>query len=201
MKQIQFVLLCAAVCVLTGCDIIKQQLSAAYLRNLPQAPFDVVIVPGTPYDSARISPIYKARMFWAKALFDKGIARNLIFSGAAVHSAYIEAQTMKTMADSMGIPGGHTYIESRAQHSLENVAYSIELARQLGFKKIAVATDPFQAYYFKRHLNVKVLPIALLPFSLDSMPLYYKRNAPLIDARQAKIENFIPLERREVAAR
>ena len=199
MKPPVFLLLCTAVFLLNSCDIIKEQISVAYTRNISSAPFDVVIVPGTPYDSVKVSPIYKARLLWAKTLFDKGLVKNIIFSGAATHSAYVEGQTMKMMADSMGIPTEHTFVESRALHSVENVAYSIELAHQLGFKKIAVATDPFQSYYLKHHLADDNFKVALLPFSLDSMPVYFKRALPQVDVTSARIENFIPLEKREMA--
>jgi uncharacterized SAM-binding protein YcdF (DUF218 family) len=199
MKPPVFLLLCTAVFLLNSCDIIKEQLSVAYTRNVSSGPFDVVIVPGTPYDSAKVSPIYKARLLWAKTLFDKGIAKNIIFSGAATHSAYVEGQTMKMMADSLGIPAEHTFVESRALHSKENIAYGIELAHQLGFRKIAVATDPFQSYYLKKHLSEFKFPIALLPFNIDDMPAYFKMVMPRIDASTARIENFVPLEKREMA--
>ena len=199
MKRPNFILLCTAVLLLTGCDIIKQQLSAPYIRNLSSAPFDVVIVPGVPFDSGKVSVIYKARLLWVKALFDKGIAKNIIFSGAATHNAYVEGQTMKIMADALGIPTENTFVESSALHSVENVAYSVALAHQLGFKKIAVATDPFQSYYLKHHLADDNFKVALLPFSLDSMPVYFKRTLPQVDVTSARVENFIPLEKRELA--
>lgn len=192
-------MLCTAAFLLNSCEIINHQLSIAYVHNLPSAPYDVVIVPGTPYDSSKVSPLYKARLLWAIQLYEKGIARNIIFSGAAVHNGYIEAQTMKIMADSLGIPNENTFVENRALHSTENIAYGIELAVQLGFRKIAVATDPFQSGYLSRKLKKTTWPVALLPFNINDMPLFYISPVPKIDATSARVEKFIPLEKREVA--
>lgn len=206
MKPPVFLMLCTAAFLLNSCDVLKHQLSIDYTRNAPSAPYDVIIVPGTPYDSNKVSPLYKARLLWAKNLFEKGIAHNIIFSGAATHSAYVEAQTMKLFADTLGIPAENTFVEGRALHTVENIAYSIELAHQLGFRKIAVATDPFQTLFLKKHLklvgdntNQGVGTIALLPFNVDDMPLFYKASMPRIDATSARVENFVPLAERQIA--
>lgn len=170
-------------------------------NEMVAAPYDVIIVPGVPFNNQKVNPIYKARMLWAKWLFDRKIAKNIIFSGSAVHTPYVEGQAMKIMADSMGIPSAHTFVESRAQHSTENVDFGIQLARQLGFKKIAVATDPFQSHFIRRFLDKCKLNVALVPFPLQMMPLYHKRTVPQIDARPAFIKDFVPIEKREVAQR
>lgn len=199
MKPPVILMLCTAAFLLNSCDILNHQLSIDYTRNASSAPYDVIIVPGTPYDSNKVSPLYKARLLWAKNLFEKGIARNIIFSGAATHSAYIEAQTMKLFADSLGIPSEHTFVESRALHTVENIAYGIELAHQLGFRKIGVATDPFQSIFLSKQLKHSVQHVALLPFSIDDMPQFYKASMPRIDVTSARVENFVPLAERQMA--
>lgn len=200
MNRTALFMLCVAVAaIFSGCNLLQNTLSAPYKKGITLAPFDVIIVPGVPFDSGKVNPIYKARMFWAKALFEKGIARNIIFSGGAVHSPYVEAEAMRITADSLGIPSQNIFTETAAMHSTENLNYSISMAHQNGFSKIAVATDPFQAYYLSRYVKKNKMNIAVLPFSIDSMPDYYKKQIPRIDASQAFIRNFIPLEKREVA--
>jgi len=168
-------------------------------EEMPGAPYDVIIVPGVPYNTGKVNPIYKARMLWAKWLFDRKITRNIIFSGGAVHTPYIEGHAMKIMADSMGIPATNTFIEKRAQHTTENVDYGIQLARQLGFKKIAIATDPMQSHYIRRFLDKWKLNVALVPFPLQLMPGYYKQNVPAINPSAAFMANFVPVDKRETA--
>ena len=109
-KQISFYLLCAfAVIGSSSCSILKQNAVATYNKSIKNAPFDVVIVPGLPYDTASINPLLKARMLWAKELYDKGITRHIIFSGSAVQSPYVEAVIMKIMAEAMGRHSLTTY--------------------------------------------------------------------------------------------
>jgi len=186
---------------MNSCGIINRAATNSRSSNLLLAPYDVIIVPGVPYDSNGVSQIYKARMLWAKWLFDRRVAKNIIFSGSAVHTPYIEGKAMKIMADSMGIPPEHTFVESRAEHSTENIDFGIQVARQYGFKKIAVATDPFQSRFIRRFMEACKMNIALIPFPLQMMPLYYKRKLPKINAQQAYVKNFVPLEKREIAER
>lgn len=168
-----------------------------YNKYAPGAPYDVIIVPGLPYDSSKQNILLKVRMFWAKDLFDKGIARNIIFSGGAVHTAWVEGMAMKTMADSMGIPPDHTFVEDRAEHSNENVYFSWKLAQKMGFKKIALATDQYQNYFLVSFIEKRMSNIALLPVSVDSFPVYSKKMLPVINACDACVKSFVPLEDRE----
>lgn len=200
MNRTALIMLSATVAAtFSSCNLLQNTLSAPYKKGIVHAPFDVIIVPGVPFDSGKVNPIYKARIFWAKALFDNGIASNIIFSGGAVHSPYVEAEVMKITADSLGIPIQNIFTETEAMHTTENLSYSIAVAHLNGFSKIAVATDPIQGYYLNRFVKKNKMDIAVLPFSIDSMPDYYKKEIPRIDASTAFMKNFIPLEKREVA--
>lgn len=186
---------------MNSCSLVNNLANNSHTNLMPGAPYDVIIVPGLPYNGGKVNPVYKARMLWAKWLFDRKIAKNIIFSGSAVHTPYVEGEVMKIMADSMGIPSAHTFAEGRAQHSTENVDFGIQLARQLGFKKIAVATDPFQSHFIRRFLDKWKLNVALVPFPLQMMPIYQKQTVPRINAQAAFKRNFVPIEKREVAQR
>lgn len=176
--------------------LINKSAVNTYNNSISQAPFDAIIIPGLPYDSCNISVLLKARMLWAKSLYEKGISKNIIFSGSSVHTPYVEAQVMKIFADSLGIPQANTYIEDKALHSTENVDYGIALARKLGFEKVAIATDPFQYLFLSRHIYSNNIKVAMLPFSIDSMSVYSKSKLPEIDVQAAFVSNFIPLKDR-----
>jgi hypothetical protein len=165
-------------------------------RYIQQGPYDVIIVPGLPYDSGRPSELFKARMYWAKQLYDRGIAKNIIFSGAAVHTPYVESKVMKLYAIAMGIPAAHTFVEIRATHSNENVFYGYRMAHQLGFKKIALATDPFQSFMYSMFSKVYATDLGRLPASMDSIAAYAERCSNIqIDASGAYLKDFTPIER------
>jgi len=123
------------------------------------------------------------------------MARNIIFSGGAIHTPYIEGRIMKIIADSLGIPPQHTFSEEQAPHSYQNVTYSYKLAHKLGFKKIAVATDPYQFAYMTGFLWYAAPGAGILSFLPDSMGKYI-RPLPVFDKHQAFVQGFIPLEDR-----
>lgn len=202
MRALSIFPLCAvSILLTTSCGMVNRMANNSAESYMPGAPYDVIIVPGVPYNNVKLNPIYRARMLWAKWLYDRKVAKNIIFSGSAVHTPYVEGEAMKIMADSMGIPAAHTFAEKRAQHSTENVDYSIQLARQLGFKKIAVATDPFQSHFIRRFLDKCKMNVALVPFPLQMMPIYQKKSLPKINASPAYVKDFIPMDKRITAQR
>lgn len=176
---------------------LKQFTRNSFSRSAAMAPFDAVIVPGLPYDSAHDNVLMKVRMLWAKELFDKGITKNIIFSGAAVHSPWIEGEVMKIIADSLGIPSAHTFAENTAEHGNENVYYSYEMAKRLGFTKVALATDLYQNSFLASFIEKRLPQVAMLPVTSDSFPVYGQRHLPQIDARAAFVKKFVPLKLRE----
>lgn len=161
--------------------------------------YDVIIVPGIPYDPAATSQIMKARILWAKYLFDSGISRNIIFSGGAVYSPYIEGVVMKIIADSLGLPPDHTFFETHAEHSTENVYYSWKMAKEMGFERIALATDPFQSFAVRGFIE-KYCP------DVASLPMVYKKlksdgkALPDINLKDVFVNNFVSIVDRETFA-
>jgi len=106
--------------------------------------YDVIIVPGVPYYPDSVSMILQARIQWSVYLYKAGITRNIIYSGADVYTPYVEGKIMSMIAQQNGIPESAIYVDTLAEHGVENLYYGYKLAYQSGFKKIALATDPFQ---------------------------------------------------------
>ena len=117
--------------------------------------FDAIIVPGVPYEDAALDSVMKARVIWAYVLYKNGITRNVIFSGSAVYSPYYEALIMGLYAKQLGIPAKSIYYDTQARHSTENVYYSYLLAKDKGFKKVALATDPFQSRLLTNYTGMR----------------------------------------------
>jgi vancomycin permeability regulator SanA len=80
--------------------------------------------------------IYKAKVLWAKYLYDSAFTKNIIFSGSAVYTTYYEATTMMLYADSHGLPIENLFAETEALHSTENIYYGQKMAKAMGFKKL-----------------------------------------------------------------
>ena len=185
----------AVALLLTHCSF-SHYAKKSYDRALHEKPFDVIIVPGVPYEKENTTSVMKMRIFWAKHLYDSGFTKNIIFSGSAVYSPYVESIAMKIIADTLGIPTNHTFFETKAEHSTENVYYSWKMAKEMGFQKIALATDPFQSRLLRSFTKkycpgVKAIPVVFDRLQIDDKPL------PVIDATSAFRENFVSITDRE----
>ena len=112
--------------------------------------YDAIIVPGYPFaPNGKMSPIYKVRLYWAYHLYKTGRTKNIIVSGSAVHSPYVESKVYALYLVELGIDPKHIIIEQRAEHSLENVFYSMEIAKAKGFEKVAVVSDKAHSIMIK----------------------------------------------------
>jgi hypothetical protein len=192
MRWIIFICVLSMSISFSSCDLLYIT-SKTYDRYVHEAPYDVIIVPGVPYDSGGASGLFKARMYWAKQLYDQGTARNIIFSGGAVRTPYIESIAMKLYANALGIPPYRTFVEIRATHSNENIFYGLRMARQLGFKKVALATDPIQSFLYRLFSKVYPTELGYLPLSMDSMQKYATEKPDIcIDEQNAFVADFNP---------
>jgi hypothetical protein len=157
---------------------------------------DVAIVPGFPFKDGQWDTLVKARILWSLYLYKKGLVKNIIYSGSAVYTPYTEGKAMALYAYALGIDPAHVFIDTIAEHSTENLYYGYKMARQLGFTKIAVATDAFQCYmlykFSKKHFHTK---FTFLPIIYDSIRRYAYME-PQVDTKPALVENFIPIDSR-----
>ena len=170
----------------------------SYHKALATAPYDILIVPGIPYqDQDWTSNVMKDRVAWAFYLYKKGIARNVIFSGNAVYSPYVEGKIMAMHAIALGIPQKHVFSETKAEHSTENLIYSYRMAKKMGFKKIAVATDPFQSNTLKTYAWDYGIQITFIPIVYDSLRCFTINSSFKIDPSVAYVSDFVPLPQRE----
>lgn len=159
-------------------------------------PYDAIIVPGFPHDSGKVNMVLSQRIKWAFYLYKNGYTKNIIFSGAAVHSPYVEAEAMKLIALQTGIDSTHLFTETKAKHTTENLYYASVMANKLGFKNVAFATEPAQCSFMKPFKRKFKLKLDFLPVVTDSV---LKLNMILhpIDESSAFVPNFVPLKEKE----
>lgn len=104
---------------------------------------------------------------------------------------------MALFAKQLGIKDEYILIDTIAEHSTENLYYSYLQAKQLGYKTIAVATDPFQCAMLHKFAKKKFNePIYLLPIVYDSIRVAMQTELQ-IDTTLTCKKNFIPLEERQ----
>ncbi|MES2513052.1 MAG: YdcF family protein [Bacteroidota bacterium] len=159
-------------------------------------PYDVIIVPGFPYDSGRVNMVLSERVKWANYLYKNGYTKNIIFSGGAVHSPYVESKVMKLLAIQTGIDAKHIFTETKAEHTTENLYYSSMMADSLGFKNIAFASEAAQCSFMKPFTRKFKLTVDFIPVILDSIVRLPTRLAPIADSL-VLVNNFVSLKNRE----
>ncbi|HMK26777.1 MAG TPA: YdcF family protein [Chitinophagaceae bacterium] len=170
-----------------------------YLDKALTKTYDVIVVPGYPFTEPGWDSIMKGRVYWSKWLFDKGIAKNIIYSGSSVYTPYYEGEIMALYAIAIGIPKEHVFTETKAEHSVENLYYSWVKSKKLGFKTIALATDPYQAKQLKRFARNRIgKDLGLIPFVVDTLRTMHPiMTNPVIDYQQAYNKNFVSLTERQ----
>jgi uncharacterized SAM-binding protein YcdF (DUF218 family) len=161
--------------------------------------YDMIVVPGVPLEDGKWSATMKDRVLWSKYLYEKGIAKNVMYSGSAVHSPYREAEIMAMYGKKLGIPEKNIYTELKAEHSTENIYYSYRKAKKLGYSKIALASDPFQTKMLRRFTRKIVSrDVVFIPIVYDSIR-YMKEIIPdpAIDYDKAYVSDFKSLTKRK----
>jgi uncharacterized SAM-binding protein YcdF (DUF218 family) len=177
----------------------SQKTAKRLLAGAKTRVYDVVIVPGVPLEDGKWSRTMKARIYWAKYLYDQGITKNILFSGSAVYTPYYEGIIMSLYAIELGVPPEHVFYETEANHSTENIYYSYAKAKSLGFNKIALASDPFQTKMLRRFTRKKVSSdVAMLPMVTDTLKMLESlMENPAIDIEKAYKKDFISIKKRE----
>jgi len=173
--------------------------SRNYLIDAIHRPYDIIVVPGVPLESEEWSLTMKARIYWSKYLFDKGITKNIMYSGSSVYTPYYEAEVMSLFAQAIGIPKENIFTEKKAEHSTENIYYGYQKACSLGFQRVALASDPFQTKLLRRFTKKKVSKdVGLIPIVYDTLrsmePFMID---PKIEYQQAHNPDFVSIEDRE----
>lgn len=160
--------------------------------------YDLIIIPGIPFNGKSWNWIMKTRVQWAKHLYDQGITKKILFSGGAVYTPYCEAEIMALYAKAIGVPSEDIITETQAEHSVENVYNSYLLARSMGFEKIAIATDPFQTIFLRRFTKQNIdRSIVFLPIQYHKLDKSSIMIDPVIDCSKAYRENFVSIYKKE----
>jgi len=194
-KKLIFVIVLSL--LFSNCSLFVPGSSKLYARSLKKHPqYDVVIVPGFPFNEPEWEMQSLLRIIWSVHLYKRGIVKNIIYSGAAVYTPYVEAKVMKQYAVALGVPEEHVFTEEKAEHSTENAWYGYLLAKQKGFKTIALASDPFQTRLLYRFIKKRTRGVEFLPTILDTVHTL-SHVAPPIEYKHLRVENFVPITERQ----
>ena len=106
---------------------------------------------------------------------------------------------MALYGEAIGIPREHIYVETKAEHSTENIYYSYKKAKKLNFIRIALASDPFQTKLLHSFtLNKLNEEIGMIPIVFDTLKsMESSMIDPVIPQQQAFVKDFVPISQRQ----
>jgi len=179
--------------LLVGCA------SKYQVTRVPAEPFDAVIVPGCPSEEdGALSYCQLGRAGQAALLWRDAWTRSFIVSGSDVHTPYVEAEAIAQAMTTLGVPPERIVLERDALHSDENVYYSSLLATQLGYKRLAVASNGFIASWMCGLLVDAGRSCAAIPMDLGLLQAYLPPyDATLRALRAHRVDPWEPLAARE----
>jgi uncharacterized SAM-binding protein YcdF (DUF218 family) len=167
------------------------------VRPTPPTHFDVVIVPGCPNeDDGSLSLCQMSRAVWASLLWQRGVTGAFITSGGAVHSRYVEAEALAEAMTALGVPAERIWIEPNALHTDENMYFSLQIARALGWRSLAVASQKGHAAWSCLMLEDWGQSCGAFSVDMDAVRAAGAREK-LAHIRSALARDYVPLSERE----
>jgi uncharacterized SAM-binding protein YcdF (DUF218 family) len=112
------------------------------LSNTNRSSFDVIIVLGYPTNpDGSASPVERARVMEGVREYRRGKAPVLIMTGGAAHNQHVEADAMADFAMAQGVPAGAILREEKAQNTIQNAWYSVQIMRAHQWKSAEVVSS------------------------------------------------------------
>lgn len=108
---------------------------------------DAIIVLGSAvWPNERPSPSLNARVQHAIALYHQGIAPYLILCGGVGKNPPSEAEVMRRLAVSAGVPADALVLEDRSHSTEESLTNAKRLMDARGWQTAVIVSDPFHLY-------------------------------------------------------
>lgn len=127
------------------------RLAALDVTTLSKTGNCAVLVPGYPSaDDGTLSPVQQVRVEAGVTVYRARSCKKIVFSGGAVANAFIEAETMASFANTLGVPDQNIIIEGRSRNTWENIGCSLPYLKNYG--SILITSDILHALRAKRYL-------------------------------------------------
>ena len=120
-----------------------------YATRDQAAPADAIAVFGAAEYDGRPSPVYRARLDHAEALFNRGIAPLIVTLGGDGGDAYSEGGVGRQYLMAAGIPESAIIAETESRSTAEAARRLAAIARTNGFGRLVVVSD--DTHLFRIH--------------------------------------------------
>jgi uncharacterized SAM-binding protein YcdF (DUF218 family) len=133
-------LLALVVGMVTWCRWVYVQIET--YASLDQAsPSDAIGVFGAAEYDGRPSPVYRARLDHALALYQRGIAPLIVTLGGAGGDEYSEGAVGREYLMGMGVPEGAIIAETESRNTEESARRIAVIARANGLRRLVIVSD------------------------------------------------------------
>ncbi len=107
-------------------------------------PADAILVLGAAQYNGRPSPVLRARLDHAIALYRQGLAPRIVFTGGVgAGDTLSEGEVARRYAEEQGVPPEAILVEREGMTSAESVSAAAALMRAEGLTTALVVSDPF----------------------------------------------------------
>lgn len=139
-----------------------------YAGQEQAAPADAIAVFGAAEYAGRPSPVYRARLDHAEALYNRGIAPLIITLGGDGGDDYSEGGVGREYLRAQGVPDSDIIAETHSRSTADSARRVAVIARANGFRRLVVVSDG--THLFRIHaicaangLNVLTSPRLRVP--------------------------------------
>ncbi len=118
------------------------------LANLPAETWnlkhsDVIVVLGASANKdGTPGSFMRERVLAGVKLFKEGMAQYIMFTGAAAHTKFVEAEVMADLAKANGVPADRIVLEEQAHNTAQNAFFSYQQMKEHGWHSAIVVTSP-----------------------------------------------------------
>jgi vancomycin permeability regulator SanA len=107
-------------------------------------PADVILVLGSAvWPNEQPSPSLRSRTQRAITLYQDGLASHLILSGGLGRYPPEEAEVMRRLAETAGVPAEAMILDVEAHSTWESITQAREIMDQEGWETVIIVSDPF----------------------------------------------------------
>lgn len=126
-----------------GWTIINTYRIYNYSKKYYEHTSDVGVVLGAGTKDGQLSPVFKERVNHSIKLFNRGLIKNIIFTGGFGKNEKIsDSQAAAIYASKNGIPMKNIYIEEKSTITYTNLKYAKEIMNREGFNSVLLISDP-----------------------------------------------------------
>jgi uncharacterized SAM-binding protein YcdF (DUF218 family) len=117
-------------------------------------PADLILVLGAAEYRGRPSPVLKARLDHALALYNQKLApRIMTTGGAGGDPVYTEGGVGRSYLMGRGVPSENIIVEQEGESTVESTSMASEVMHRMGLKSVIVVSDGYHIYRVKKMLE------------------------------------------------